>query len=143
MTDRLSSHPAANGRRLRRAAALLAGCATLTGAGIHAAPAQGHHSGAMFDSSVETELHGTIREFRWTNPHSWIEVDVPGSDEPVMWSIEMNPPAMLTRNGWRRSSLETGDAVTLVVNPLRDGQPGGTLVRAVLEDGSVLEARSR
>lgn len=103
------------------------------------APALAHHSGAMFDSAVQTPLTGTIREFKWSNPHAWIELDVTAEDgTTTMWAIEMQPPNMLIRHGWTRRSLNAGDQVQIVVNPLRDGQPGGTLVNVTLADGTVL-----
>jgi hypothetical protein len=105
-----------------------------------AAPAGAHHSSAMFDASVELPLAGTVREFRWSNPHAWIELDVADeSGAHVMWAIESQPPNMLVRRGWTRSSLKAGDEVTVVVNPLKDGQPGGSLVSVTLPDGVELQ----
>lgn len=116
------------------AAALAA--ATLATAAV---PAFAHHSSAMFDATVEQPLEGTIREFKWTNPHAWLEIDVTAEDgSTVMWAVEMQPPNMLQRRGWTRRSLEAGDQVTVVVHPLHDGQPGGSFVNVTLADGTVL-----
>lgn len=104
-----------------------------------ATPAAAHHSSAMFDSDVEQPLHGSVREFKWSNPHAWIELDVQGEDGATeMWAVEMQPPNMLQRRGWTRRSLQPGDEVTIVIHPLRDGQPGGSFVNVTLADGSVL-----
>jgi hypothetical protein len=108
-------------------------------ASLVSAPAGAHHSSAMFDATVETPLVGVIREFRWSNPHAWIELDVASEDgATTMWAIESQPPSMLARRGWTRSSLKTGDEVTIMINPLKDGQPGGSLVSVTLADGTVL-----
>ena len=98
-----------------------------------------HHSFAMFDSSKETSVQGTVKEFQWTNPHSFIELttanDAGGTD---LWSIELNSPNNLKRQGWRSTSIKPGDKVTLVFNPLRDGRKGGLFIKVTLADGTVL-----
>jgi hypothetical protein len=71
-----------------------------------ARPALAHHSFAMFDRDKEVTLTGTVREFQWTNPHAFIEMDVPdASGTAQKWSIEMNSPNNLTRQGWKSSLL--------------------------------------
>jgi hypothetical protein len=100
--------------------------------------ASAHHSFAAFDTSKTIELKGVVVEFQWTNPHSWIEIDVPDAAGKVeRWSIELNSPNNLTRQGWSRRDLKSGDAVTLVVNPLRDGKRGGLFKIVTLADGRV------
>ncbi len=114
-------------------AALLA--APLVGAG----PALAHHSFAMFDRQKEITLKGTVKEFQWTNPHSFIEIEVADEKGVITpYSIEMNSPNNLTRQGWKSSSLKVGDKVTLLMNPLRDGSKGGLFVSVMLPDGKVL-----
>jgi hypothetical protein len=104
-----------------------------------AAPAYAHHSGAMFDRDKTVELVGTIVSFGWTNPHSWIEIDVPnssgGSDK---WGVECNSPNNMARSGWRSTTLKPGDQVTISVHPLRDGTKGGRFISVKLADGTVL-----
>ncbi len=98
-----------------------------------------HHSFAMFDQSKMVTLKGTIREFQWTNPHAFIHIDVPnGAGGVDTWQVELNSPNNLKRQGWKSSSLKPGDAVTLVLNPLKDGTKGGLFVSAQLPDGSTL-----
>jgi hypothetical protein len=93
------------------------------------APALAHHSFAMFDSQKSVTLQGTIKDFQWTNPHSWIYLmvkDSTGND--VEWGIEGGGPNGLARFGWTRSSLKPGDKAVIVIHPLRDGTSGGQLV---------------
>lgn len=105
-----------------------------------AAPASAHHSFAMFDQKKVMTLEGTVTQFQWTNPHSFIEIDVPGSSKPTHWSIELNSPNNLKRQGWSRSSLKTGDKVTLRMNPLRSGEKGGLFLDVRLANGKVLDS---
>ena len=110
-----------------------------------AAPALAHHSFAMFDREKEVTLTGTVREFQWTNPHAFIEVDVPGDRGATAekWSVEMNSPNNLTRQGWKSSMLKAGDKVSVTINPLRDGKKGGLFVSVVLPDGKVIKDPTR
>ena len=103
------------------------------------APSLAHHSFAMFDRNKEMTLVGTIKEFQWTNPHSWIQIVVatPGK-QGVEWNVEGGSPNSLSRRGWSRTSLKPGDQVTVKINPLKDGKNGGSFVAATLPDGSTL-----
>jgi hypothetical protein len=98
-----------------------------------------HHSGAMFERDKQVELVGTVVTFSWTNPHSWIEIEVPntsgGSDK---WGVECNSPNNLARQGWRSTTLKPGDQVTVTVHPLRSGEKGGRFVSVKLADGTVM-----
>lgn len=100
-----------------------------------------HHSFAMFDRDKEVVLTGVVHEFQWTNPHAFIEFDVPGDKgaAPERWSVEMNSPNNLTRQGWKSTYLKSGDKVTVTLNPLRDGKHGGLFVAIVLADGKVIK----
>lgn len=98
-----------------------------------------HHSGAMFDSSASKTLVGTVTEFSWVNPHSSFKVDVAGADgKHEIWAIELNAPQNLVREGWKRTTIKSGDKVTVIVRPLRDGKPGGSFVSMTLPDGTRL-----
>ena len=90
-----------------------------------------HHSFATFDQTQEKTLVGTIKEVQWTNPHIWVQVLVknPATGEVVEWSIEGGSPNGLSRQGWKRSTLNAGDPVEMVIHPLKDGSNGGSLVR--------------
>ena len=108
----------------------------LGGTALAVPPALSHHSFAMFDSRSEVTLSGTVREFQWTNPHSWLQVTVPRDGASVEYSIELGSPNSMSRRGWRRTTFKPGDRVTAVINPMRDGSPGGALVYALDAKGT-------
>jgi hypothetical protein len=113
----------------------------LLGAALLAGPAQAHHSFAMFDQKKVLTLEGTVSQFQWTNPHSFIELDVPAArGAPVHWSIELNSPNNLKRQGWTRSALHPGDKVTVRLNPLRSGEHGGLFLDVKLPNGRTLDS---
>jgi hypothetical protein len=95
-----------------------------------------HHSFAMFDNSRTVTITGVIKEFQWTNPHTWTWIDVPndkgGTDQ---WGIEGMSPNYLGRRGWTKNTLKPGDKVTITIFPLKDGLKGGTFLRCTLPDG--------
>jgi hypothetical protein len=103
-----------------------------------AAPAFAHHSFAMFDRTKEMTLVGTVKEFQWTNPHSWIQINVPTNGKVVEWSIEGGSPNGLARKGWKSSTLKAGDKITVVVNPMKDGSNGASLKSVTTSDGKTL-----
>jgi len=114
----------------------LAGAAT----GLLALPALAHHSFAMFDSAKTLEFSGTVVEFQWTNPHSWIEIVVTDDKgEQKQWGFEMSSPAALARDGWKPKTVVPGDKVTVKAHPMRDGTPGGQFLSIVLPNGQTLE----
>jgi hypothetical protein len=106
------------------------------------ASAAAHHSFAMFDQTKRTTLKGTVSEFQWTNPHAFIQLAVTnaaGARED--WSIELNSPNNLKRQGWSSTSLKSGDQVSLDMYPLRDleNHKGGLFIQVTLADGKVLK----
>jgi hypothetical protein len=108
----------------------------LSAAAIFAVPAFAHHSFAAFDQSKQVTLKGVVREFQWTNPHSWLQLEVVNAKGVAEeWSIEMISPSVLGRMGWKRNSLKAGDAVVVVINPVRDGSHGGNMVSVTGADG--------
>lgn len=127
--------------KISQAARTKACCAALMAAGIFgaASPLLAHHSFTMFDMTKRMTLIGTVSSFEWTNPHSYIEIDVPDDKGAVKhWSIEMGSPSILMQSGWKFSSLKAGEKVTLIINPMKSGQAGGFLSTATLPDGRVL-----
>ena len=109
------------------------------GAALLAGPAFAHHSFAMFDSAKEITLVGTIKEFQWTNPHTWIVFDVTNAGGGVdEYGIEGMSPNYLARNGWDKHTLSSGDKVELVLHPLKDGRKGGFNVSVKLKDGKTM-----
>jgi hypothetical protein len=108
---------------------------------VVATTAGAHHSGAGVDRTRTITISGVVKEFRWTNPHSWIDLEVTDAKGATVWSIEMNPPPYLVRSGWRASTLKPGDKVSVTLNPIRTGEPGGIFVSVTLGDGRVLDGR--
>jgi len=108
---------------------------------VVATTAWAHHSGAGVDRTRTVTITGVVKEFRWTNPHSWIDLEVTEKGAATVWSIEMNPPPYLVRSGWKASTLKPGDKVSVTLNPIRTGEPGGIFVSVTLADGKVLDGR--
>ncbi len=103
------------------------------------ATAVAHHSFAPFNLTTEKTLAGTIKSFDWTNPHTWIWIDV-ADDKGVVttWGVEGMSPNYLQRRGWTKSTFKPGDKATIIVRPMRDGLSAGMFVRAMLADGKQL-----
>lgn len=114
--------------------------AAVVGIGAMVLPhaAQAHHSFALFDHVDRITVSGTVAKFDWSNPHVYIQLDVADGVATKHYSVECASPNVLTRMGWKFNDIKKGDQVKLLVNPLRDGQPGGMLEGATLADGRVL-----
>jgi len=107
-----------------------------------ASVASAHHSAAGIDRAKTVVLTGTVKQFGWTNPHSWMEVDVPDQKGgTTTWKVEMTSPAYLVRAGWKSTTVKQGDEVKVTVRPLRDGSPGGLFVSVLLADGRTFTER--
>jgi len=105
-------------------------------------PALAHHSFALFDAQKSMTLEGRVKQFQWTNPHTWIQlmvVDAAGKE--AEWSIEASSAITMSRQGWTRVALKPGDHVTVVIHPLKDGTRGGSLVSAEV-NGQPIGSRS-
>lgn len=102
-----------------------------------------HHSPAAFDRTKEVTLVGIVKEFRWQNPHTWIEVNVPdpATKKDVLWGVELTSPTYLVRAGWKSNLIKPGDKVTVVVNPVRSGEPSGIFRSLTLADGRTFYER--
>jgi hypothetical protein len=124
-----------------RKATLLAVClAALAGAtGVNA-----HHSGTMFDDTKEVTVQGVVKEFQYTNPHSWLLVDVTGADGKVTtWGFEAEGPTTLMQAKIRRSDFSPGTKVTITGHPMKDGRPAAAWTKAVRADGNEFYPRGR
>lgn len=100
-----------------------------------------HHSQAMFDGARRITLTGVVRAFEWSNPHVGLKLLVQNeAGELVEWTLEGSGTAQLRSRGWRSNSLAVGEMLTVVVHPLRSGEPGGTMTRVFRADGSVVGA---
>ena len=99
--------------------------------GAAAFEAAAHHSGAMFDDAKEVTLTGTVKEFQYTNPHSWLLVDVKDADGNVTtWGFEAEGPSTLMRAGIRKSDLPPGTEITITGRPMKDGRPAAAWTKA-------------
>lgn len=110
--------------------------------GVAAGSAVAHHSSAMFDMSKTVTVQGTVKEFQYTNPHSWLQVLVVGPDgKSVEWGFETEGPSTLLRVGIKAKTFQPGDKVTIVAAPMRDGRPAGAWISATKADGTVYNLR--
>jgi hypothetical protein len=102
-----------------------------------AAPAMAHHSFAVFDHTRTLTIRGTVTKFQWTNPHGFLEVDIPQADGTTRhFSIELTSINMMQRVGWRSNMIKSGDKITAIVAPLLSGDPVGLGLEVTLADGS-------
>ena len=107
----------------RQMAALSVGGALL----LASANASAHHSFSMFDQDHPVEIEGIVQEFKYTNPHAYILLEVKGTDgNAVVWNLEGGAPSLLTRDGWTSRTLKAGDEIIITIHPLHSGAPGGS-----------------
>jgi hypothetical protein len=106
-------------------------------------PIAAHHSGAMFEGEKTVTLTGVVKEFQFTNPHSWLLVDVKNEDGTVTtWGFEAEGPSTLRRAGIRPSDFAVGTELTITGRPMKDGRPAAAWVDAVrTEDGKRFDPR--
>ena len=103
-------------------------------------PAYSHHSQAAYDLKNTVELVGTVKSFEWTNPHSWIVLEVTSEQgDTAEWSVEMGNPRQLFRAGWRPGTLKPGDQIKLTINPTKNGSRGGQFFAAEYVNGDLIE----
>lgn len=123
---------------MRKTAMLL--CAgLLAGTGLMSAAATAHHSTVGQIEESITEISGTVKEFKFTNPHSWIEVFVTNeAGETEEWSVEWLIPNMLMRRGYGPSTFQPDMEVSIRLNRHVSGAPMGEFVGARLADGTVI-----
>jgi len=97
------------------------------GLGMFMNPVNAHHSFAMFDQEHPLELSGVVKEFRFTNPHAFIRLEVKTADGNFeTWTLEGSSPRALAHDGWTSTTLKTGDELQMTVNPARNGAPRGS-----------------
>jgi len=96
---------------------------------------QAHHSGSMFEPEKQITLTGEVKEFQYTNPHSWLVINVTNEDGSVTaWGFEAEGPSTLLRAGIKKSDFKPGTKVTMTARPMRDGRPAGYWVKAIREE---------
>jgi uncharacterized protein DUF6152 len=104
-----------------------------------AVTAYAHHSAAGIDQTKTVTQEGIVKQFKWANPHSWLEIEVPNSKGGTeLWNLEMNPPSYLVRAGWKSTTVKPGDKIKFTARPFKNGDPGGLFVNVTLADGKVL-----
>ena len=105
--------------------------------GLAAGAAQAHHSFAMFDNDHQLKLSGTVTDYKWQNPHVYIWLEAPDDKgEMRTWMIECANPGILNRVGWKFNMIKPNDKLTVIVAPLRTGEPGALLKQLKLADGT-------
>lgn len=118
---------------------IAAGLSLLLGLSV-ATGASAHHSTAAYDRTKQIRLTGAVKEFQWTNPHSWIQLVVTDKQGAITeWGIEFGNPIINIRHGWKRADVKPGDKVSVVLYPMRDGSAHGTLATITLADGRTLD----
>jgi len=124
-------------RRLVHAAVMLGIVAAGSGRAL------AHHSAAMFDEKKTITVEGEVKEFQFTNPHSWLLVDVTDKDGKVTtWGFEAEGPSTLARAGIRPSDFKVGTRLKITGNPMEDGRPAAIWVSAVRADGKAFNPRA-
>lgn len=122
-------------RRAAFGAAMLAGMIAAI-----ASLATAHHGFAVFDTSSQKTVTGTVKEFQWTNPHTWVWLDVPNDKGGVdTWGFEGMSPNFLGRRGWTRKTLQPGDKITITYFGMKDGSKGGAFLSCKRPNGEELK----
>lgn len=122
-------------RRMKLRMIALAGAITFS-----ALPVLAHHSASQFDATKVVTIKGVVKEFQYSNPHSWLIVEVLGPGGRVStWGFEAEGPEVLLRSGIRRSDFPVGTSVTITAHPMLDGRFAGTWIKAVRADGKVFD----
>jgi len=104
------------------------------------APLTAHHGAASFDSGKEVTLKGTVTDWIWSNPHCFLKFDVTDATGTKSWMVETQNPTDMSRRGFARTSFKAGDAVTVIVEPLKNGLPVGRIKSVTLANGQTLVA---
>jgi len=107
---------------------------------VAATPVRAHHSFAPYEPALQIKLSGVVTAFKWYNPHVYIELDAPDEKTGATkhWLVECASTSILNRAGWKFNMLKAGDKVTVIVSPLRNGEPAALLKQITLADGSKL-----
>ena len=109
---------------------------------VTAVPGLAHHSATMFDDKKTVTVEGIVKKFEYTNPHSWLWVDVTGKDGKVTtWGFEAEGPTTLQRAGIRPSDFRPGTKLKITGHPMKDGTPAAAWVEAIRADGKRFDPR--
>jgi hypothetical protein len=103
-------------------------------------PATAHHSTAIYDHENKVLIEGTVTQFKWTNPHSWLYMKVPdGKGGTEDWAIEAGTVVQLINVGWTREKVKPGDKVKVVAVIARDGSRKGEIHSLITASGETLK----
>jgi hypothetical protein len=116
----------------------VAGAVTLTA--TFSTGAWAHHSFAGYDKSRKVTVQGTVKQWQFTNPHSWLQLFAVENGRQVEYSIEGASVNTLIRRGWNRTTFKAGDKVTISMYPAVDGKKGGALLSATFADGKTISS---
>ncbi len=106
---------------------------------ICATPAYSHHSNVAFETQKISEVKGTVTEWKWINPHTWLYLSVDdGKGNKTDWAFEGRSPGLLSRTGWSAKMFKKGDVLTIHYSPAKDGTKTGLIARVTLADGTIL-----
>jgi hypothetical protein len=97
-----------------------------------------HHSFAVFFDDTKTiEITGNVTDFRFSNPHAIIALQVKNPAGAIEeWKAETNAVTLLKRRGWTKDSLKAGEVVTIDGWPSRDGANYMRMRKVTRADGS-------
>ena len=102
-------------------------------------PLLAHHGAAQFDVGKKVTVKGKVVEWFWANPHCFLRFDAAGDDgQVVRWAVETQSGPNIVPQGFTKQTFKVGDAVTVTLEPVKNGRPLGRLLRVVLADGSTL-----
>jgi hypothetical protein len=130
---------------MRKLLVVLAAIASLV---LFSRATMAHHGVAGYDLGKTITLHGTVAKFDWSNPHVVVEVDAK-NDAGVMqhWTIEFAAPIHMTRAGWNKNAMKTGDDIVIDTHPSRNGAPVGisstiTFILKTIVNGQALPGKA-
>ena len=115
----------------------------LTAAVLWSAAAIAHHSTAIYDNDNPVELAGTVVEWQFVNPHTFIVLETvdASTGNATVWSLEGGNTAGLFRRGWTPNTLKPGDKIMVTARVLRSGAPGGNYSNVRWADGTPVNPR--
>ena len=105
---------------------------------FRAIPAMSHHSNSAYQVDQVSSVTGIVKEWKWTNPHTWLYLTVEEKGEKVEWALEGRAPGILGRAGWDRTILKPGEKVTVHMSRAKDGSRVGIIARVDKADGTIL-----
>jgi Family of unknown function (DUF6152) len=124
----------------RRLLAISLAAAIVAAGALSPGSAQAHHSFAGFDQTRKVTVQGVVKDWQFTNPHSWLQLIVTENGEQVEYSIEGASVSTLVRRGWTRNTFQKGQKLTVVMHPLSSGGKGGAFLSATFEDGRTISS---